>query len=166
MKASTNSPENRSGDWPHPSLCRRSWPLPGSDRDEHSQTGILTPGFNLVSAFPMDLPSVALPAFRWCPEGGETCIPLQWRNRPRFTRGSLTPGCIFAECAEHSVVFKEQRCDTFSANTCQANSCGLVCERGKPRFSCACWRPWEEPPRSESRTIHKGEPVFAKTAFW
>jgi hypothetical protein len=54
------------------------------DPDEHSQTGILTSGFGLAPAFP-----VACVGDRW--QWGAR-IPSQWRNRPRFPRGSLAFG--------------------------------------------------------------------------
>ena len=55
MKAFTNRVENRSTDWPHPSLCGEvgSEPL---GADEHSQTGILTSASNLTSVFPVFRP--------------------------------------------------------------------------------------------------------------
>lgn len=56
--------------------------------DEHSRTGILTPGLNLAPAFPhRSRDPVAL----------GVCSPLQWRNRPRFTRGSLTSDCVLED---------------------------------------------------------------------
>jgi len=54
------------------------------DLDEHSRSDILTSGLDLTPAFP------AASAF---PVAVGVCNPLQWRNRPRFSRGSLTPGC-------------------------------------------------------------------------
>lgn len=50
--------------------------------DEHNQTDILTWGFDLAPAFPVKPVAVGV------------CSPLQWRNRPRFSRGSLTPGYV------------------------------------------------------------------------
>ena len=55
---------------------------PTSGHDEHSQTGILTWGLQPRSRLPGSWP-VAV----------GVCSPLQWRNRPRFPRGSRTPGC-------------------------------------------------------------------------
>ncbi len=52
--------------------------------DEHSQTDILTLGLNLAPAFPNHARG---------PVAMGVCNPLQWRNRPRFARGSLTSGC-------------------------------------------------------------------------
>jgi hypothetical protein len=49
-----------------------------TNHDEHNQTGILTFGLGLASAFPTVM-SVAL----------EVCSPLQWRNRRRVSRRSL-----------------------------------------------------------------------------
>jgi hypothetical protein len=49
-------------------------------RDEHLRTGILTPGFDLAPAFPRKT--------QWLLG---VCSPLQWRNRPRFSRSSRTP---------------------------------------------------------------------------
>ena len=51
---------------------------PIRDHDEFDSTGILTPGLNLLPAFL--LIAVAM-GIRY---------PMQWRNRPRFSRGSLT----------------------------------------------------------------------------
>src|SRR5438445_5020970 len=51
--------------------------------DEHSQTDILTSGFE---------PRSRLPGADEQPVAVGVCSPLQWRNRPRFSRGSLTPG--------------------------------------------------------------------------
>jgi hypothetical protein len=51
MKAFKNPNEDSSIGWPHPSLCGEV----GSalrNRDEHSQTGILTSASNLTPAFP------------------------------------------------------------------------------------------------------------------
>ena len=50
-----------------------------SHPDERDPTGILTSGFKPGSPFP---------AFR--PVGDGVRIPSQWRNRPRFPRGSQT----------------------------------------------------------------------------
>ena len=58
--------------------------------DEHTQTGILTSGLNLAPAFPN--------RFR-DPVALGVCSPLQWRNRPRFTRGSLTSDCVLEDHA-------------------------------------------------------------------
>ena len=64
--------------------------------DERTQIGILTSGLNLAPAFPIEWRSVAV----------GVCSPLQWRNRPRFSRGSLTFDC---DKSEHSVRhFKER----------------------------------------------------------
>jgi hypothetical protein len=65
------------------------------DHDEHSQIDILTSGSNLAPAFPAD--PVAL----------GVCHPLQWRNRPRFTRGSLIFGCNSRTSHFGPVLFKE-----------------------------------------------------------
>jgi hypothetical protein len=83
MKAFTTAAQNRCAARPHPSLCRRSGRVGANPprSDERNQTGILTFGLNLVPAFPTSFASrsVAMGA----------CIPSQWRNRPRITRGSL-----------------------------------------------------------------------------
>ena len=55
---------------------------PTSGHDEHSQTGILTWGLQPRSRLPGSWP-VAV----------GVCSPLQWRNRPRFSRGSQTFSC-------------------------------------------------------------------------
>ena len=45
--------QNRCRAWPHPSLCRRSGRFATNEApDERNQTGILTSGLNLASAFP------------------------------------------------------------------------------------------------------------------
>jgi len=58
-------------------FMRRSPDRPHKNRDEHRQTDILTSGLTL------------LPPSRSCgPVAVGVCSPLQWRNRPRFSRGS------------------------------------------------------------------------------
>ena len=57
-----------------------------AEPDEHSQTGILTPGLNLAPAFPPH----AFASRQWLVG---VCNPIQWRNRPRFSRGSQTLDC-------------------------------------------------------------------------
>jgi len=52
--------------------------------DEHNRTGILTPDFQPRSRLPATI-AVASGA----------CHPLQWRNRPRFPRGSLSSDCVY-----------------------------------------------------------------------
>ena len=67
-----------------------------ADPDEHSQTDILTSGVETSSP-----PSRLLPN-QWLNPAAErllrprvgACSPLQWRNRPRISRGSRTPGCV------------------------------------------------------------------------
>ena len=59
-----------------------------SDHDEHSQTDILASGLNPCSRLP-------IPFGQWHLEASS---PSQWRNRPRFSRGSL-----------HLAVFSEAR---------------------------------------------------------
>ncbi len=93
-------PSRTSGtDWPHPSLdgevgrgnfSRRNKELRGkiSPTDEHRQIDILTSG--LTSLPPSRRRSCNHDAKQW-PLG--VCNPLQWRNRPRFSRGSLTFDC-------------------------------------------------------------------------
>src|SRR5215468_1639742 len=71
--------------WPHPSLDGEVDPV-SRDHDEHNQTDILTSDVTLLP--PSRRRSVGVG--QW-PVG--VCSPLQWRNRPRFSRGSLTPGC-------------------------------------------------------------------------
>jgi hypothetical protein len=66
--------------------------------DERNQTGILTPGLDLTPAFPIWWRSVAL----------GVRSPLQWRNRPRFSRGSLTLGYVVTMDSRPST-FKEQK---------------------------------------------------------
>ena len=78
--------------------------------DERNQTGILTPGLNLAPAFPTQWRSVAL----------GICSPLQWRNRPRFSRGSLTSYCVLR--MDFSIAFKEPMIRNPQAAVCQANS--------------------------------------------
>lgn len=63
------------------SLTEKSAPLTRG-HDERNPTGILTSGF---------VPRSRLPSFRLVAVG--VCNPLQWRNRPRFSRGSLTLDC-------------------------------------------------------------------------
>jgi hypothetical protein len=45
------------------------------------------------------------------------CSPLQWRNRPRFSRGSLTLGCV--QMDNGSIYFKEQATRTPRRAICQ-----------------------------------------------
>ena len=76
------------------------------DHDEHRQTDILTSGFKALpppSRFVAQTSgSGRTPSRVWL----EARSPLQWRNRPRFSRGSLTPGC---DQSEHSAVHRFQR---------------------------------------------------------
>ena len=69
--------------WPHPSLDGEVGPAL-RDRDEHNQADILTSGLKPHSRLPGS--AVAEPVALGVRN------PLQWRNRPRFSRGSLTPG--------------------------------------------------------------------------
>jgi len=78
------------------------------DHDEHSQTGILTSGLNLTPAFPA--------CFRK-PVAVGVCSPLQWRNRPRFSRGSLR--LAVAAMDKPSIFIKEQFLLTEFLNSCQ-----------------------------------------------
>lgn len=78
-EGSTNAGDDRSPARPHPSLCGEAGSL--RNRDEHNRAGILTPG---LASLPPSL-AVAL----------GVCSPLQWRNRPRLSRGSLTRSCVF-----------------------------------------------------------------------
>src|SRR5206468_12826059 len=50
----------------------------------------------------------------------EACNPLQWRNRPRFSRGFLTPGCDKVNTL--FTTFKERFLLTPAGAICQANS--------------------------------------------
>jgi len=62
--------------------------------DEHSLADILTSGLTSLPAFPVKPVAGANTSVRArlaCVM--EACSLLQWRNRPRFSRGSLTPGC-------------------------------------------------------------------------
>jgi hypothetical protein len=78
---------NRSAVWSHPSHWRRSRPSqPRDSRDEHNPPGILTPDSGRTPAFP------ARGQWRW-----GACHPLQWRNRPRFSRGSLDSGRCWSD---------------------------------------------------------------------
>jgi len=77
-------PRTHGTGWPHPSLDGEVGPV--KDRDEHNQADILTSGFDLAPAFPPARTA------EWNSGLLGVCNPLQWRNRPRFSRGSLTPG--------------------------------------------------------------------------
>ena len=79
--------------WPHPSLDGEVDPV-SRDHDEHNQTDILTSG---VTSLPPSRRR-SLRAGQWLVG---VCSPLQWRNRPRFSRGSLTPGCVRDERIVH-----------------------------------------------------------------
>src|ERR1044071_1488903 len=61
------------------------------DRDEHNQTDILTSGLTSLPPSRSCSPLSRPPHKQWLLG---VCSPLQWRNRPRFSRGSLTPGCL------------------------------------------------------------------------
>lgn len=61
--------------WPHPSLVGEVGPLSGPD--EHTQFHVLTSGFQPLPRLPGK--------FQWL---SRNRIPLQWRNRPRISRGS------------------------------------------------------------------------------
>ncbi len=69
---------------PHPSLDGE---VPRSfGTDEHLRRDILTTGFEPLPRLPT----------RLSPRSGRlndlgVCHPIQWRNRPRFTRGSRIP---------------------------------------------------------------------------
>ena len=58
-----------------------------NNHDEHSQTGILTSD---MTSLP---PSRLVPRLRARTVALGVRNPLQWRNRPRVSRGSLSPGC-------------------------------------------------------------------------
>ena len=77
------------------------------DHDEHSQTGILTSGLQ---------PYSRLPGAR--PVAVGICSPLQWRNRPRFTRGSQAFDCGDG-WTTHPSFFKERIVTTAAAAICQ-----------------------------------------------
>jgi hypothetical protein len=76
-------------------LTEKLAPLRGS-HDEHNQTDILTSGVT-------SLPPSRRRSFRAGQWLVGVCSPLQWRNRPRFSRGSLTPGCHRDEQIVHQV---------------------------------------------------------------
>ena len=81
--------------------------LTNDRHDEHTPTGILTSDSNLTPAFPALRP-VALGA----------CHPLQWRNRPRISRGSLPSDCVSR--GPTPAAFKERRLVTLSPARSQA----------------------------------------------
>jgi len=59
-----------------------------NNHDEHSQTGILTSDVTLLP------PSHPIPRLRDRTVALGVRNPLQWRNRPRFSRGSLSCDCV------------------------------------------------------------------------
>src|SRR6266540_7524036 len=72
-------------------------------------------GFCLAPAFPAACAASGLLGVRH---------PLQWRNRPRFTRGSLSSGCEFKRALVVSDVFKERPCVNLVPAPCQAKTVG------------------------------------------
>jgi hypothetical protein len=84
---------NRPAAWPHPSLCGEVGPAPAGPRraqpDRYPDLGL-----GLASAFPSRL------AEQWLVE---VCSPLQWRNRLRFSRSSLSPDRVLDEPPGSSV---------------------------------------------------------------
>ena len=89
-EGSTDAGDDGSPARPHPSLCGEAGSL--RNRDEHNRTGILTPG---IASLP---PSLAVAV--------GVCSLLQWRNRPRVSRGSLTRDRVATD--SRSVFFKER----------------------------------------------------------
>ena len=81
------------------SLTEKSAPHERS-HDERNQIGILTSGI---------LPRPRLPSL-WLVALG-VCNPLQWRNRPRFSRGSLTFDCL-TKSGKRAARFKERLLNT------------------------------------------------------
>ncbi len=79
MKAFTPRWKTVPAGWPHPSLSRRSGPARAGP-DEHSHADVLTFGFQ--TSLPPSRLRLAEPVAL------EVCNPLQWRNRPRISRGS------------------------------------------------------------------------------
>lgn len=80
------------------------------DRDEHNQTDILTSG---LTSLPPSRPALA---GQWLLG---VCSPLQWRNRRRFSRRSLTHGCVGD--GRESIGFKERDVVTPLTKLCQEN---------------------------------------------
>src|SRR5690349_19720868 len=100
--------------WPHPSLDGEVGPV--KDHDEHNQADILTSGFDLAPAFP------PAQTAEWNSGLMGVCNPLQWRNRPRFSRGSLTPDRDDDELQVHQT-FKERETDTLDVKSLQEKKC-------------------------------------------
>ena len=85
---------------------------PVKDRDEHNQADILTSG---LTSLPPSRPLI----FTERNSGlVGVCNPLQWRNRPRFSRGSLTPDRDDDGPQVHQT-FKERKSNTRRKNFVQ-----------------------------------------------
>jgi hypothetical protein len=98
----------RATGWPHPSLDGEVWPRKaGPGRAQPNRYPDF--GSNLAPAFP---------ARSREPVAVGVCNPLQWRNRPRFSRGFLTPGCD-VEMDILSISFKERVLLTPGTSRCQ-----------------------------------------------
>ncbi len=70
-----------------------------NNHDEHRLAGILTSGLDLAPAFPVAKQPVAV----------GVCSPLQWRNRPRFSRGSRAPACVSNELSKSALFLRRSR---------------------------------------------------------
>ena len=123
----------REAGWPHPSLGRRSWPrgaqydsclrqppIDGKAGGGRGRFDARAPGRAQLSRYPDFGPKTSLPPSRHRlskPVALGVCSPLQWRNRPRFSRGSRTLSCKMTDLT--SIAFKEQFFPTRSPDSCQ-----------------------------------------------
>ena len=82
--------------------------------DEHNQAVILTSDSKPRSRLPIR------PALRALTVAVGVRGPLQWRDRSRFSRDSLTPGCFSAD--DSPADFKERFLDTIAPTAFQANN--------------------------------------------
>jgi len=98
IKASSCAAENCLVAWPHPSLGGEAPRSIGAD--ENSQIVILTPDSKPPSRLPIRLLTGRTVAVG-------VCGPLQWRYRPRFSRGSQTSDC--RDRAKQPPAFKERK---------------------------------------------------------